>query len=662
MRAVAVFVALAAACAAVRAAESGELDVARQALRDGLWEVARAHAAKDGSETAKLVILESWASEGKWDMVKSALAEWGDANPSPAFGYYRAVVDGRLEDAVTVLRLNGSAAGAAEARMLEADLRTREGKTAEAEKLWREVAAMTNAGERAFAVACANLGDVALLREAYARTRSLALRRMTGLRLGQALLKTPDGREEGAKLVRAVVADSPDAPGAREAFIALASHEAAAGRWKEAEKLYRDAMEIWPDAVRDAAVRQGLGSTLLKLGRAEEALKTFAEAETLAGDDSARALAALGRGDALSALGRADEATAEYKRVIDSFPETGVAKRLKKAVALRELESRGRALFKDYRYDEAKSAFAEVAAADPALKPRMDYCEMLCLFGLGDEEAAVRNAEALSKSSPDGGVRADATLWLAKVAYNRREWKRAAALFRSYAEAAPSGAAAPSALLQATRAAFAGNDFHLAIQTAAALEKAHPGSPAALDARLEQGRSLIELGRFDEAVLVLDRVAGAESASQELRQKAQILKADALFAMGADNPARYRSALETYRSAVLGGGLGRDERILAAFKIGRTLEKLKLHNEAVDQYYTHVVLAYRNGRIRGEHYGEEARAAFSRAAFRLADEAESRGNDNRAEDVLRLVVESDVPAAEEARRRIERILAKGRLL
>ena len=70
----------------------------------------------------------------------------------------------------------------------------------------------------------------------------------------------------------------------------------------------------------------------------------------------------------------------------------------------------------------------------------------------------------------------------------------------------------------------------------------------------------------------------------------------------------------------------------------------------------------RDGRIKGERFGDEARASFSRAAFRLADEFESRGRDRQAVGVLRLVVESDVPAAEEAAKRIGRISTKGRFL
>ena len=53
---------------------------------------------------------------------------------------------------------------------------------------------------------------------------------------------------------------------------------------------------------------------------------------------------------------------------------------------------------------------------------------------------------------------------------------------------------------------------------------------------------------------------------------------------------------------------------------------------------------------------------FSRAAFRLADECESKGKDHQAIAILKLVANSDVPAAIEAEKRINRISMKGRFL
>ena len=245
---------------------------------------------------------------------------------------------------------------------------------------------------------------------------------------------------------------------------------------------------------------------------------------------------------------------------------------------------------------------------------------------------------------------------------NRAEWKTANSRFLQFAANNPDDAVAAVALLWSARAAFAEADFAGAVKAATDIAERYPGSEVLNSALLVQGEALIELARFDEAVLVLDRVGKAENAASAERFKAKVLKADALFAMGADNSARYEAALEEYRKIDFDGAVDCNLALSVAFKIGRTLEKLKRYDESVDQYYSQVVLAYRNGLERGERFGDEAKAVFSRAAFRLVDEFERRGRTRQALSILQLVSASDVPAAEEAARRYERISEKGRFL
>ena len=247
------------AFAAVGAGADDGLSVARQALRDGLWELARAHARTNASEAAKLIVLESYADEGRWDEVKKALSSWGDGLKSPGFGYYRAMVAGEWDKAAQLLKASGSAAGVDEALMLEADALSRKGDRAKAERLWRAVVSSTNAGARALTVAAANLGDAAALRRALDTAPNSSLRALASVRLGMALAKDPATAEEGERIVRAVAKESPDAPDAEEAFLGLARAKAAAGQWKEAAEIWADAIEIWPAAALRADVQQGRG-------------------------------------------------------------------------------------------------------------------------------------------------------------------------------------------------------------------------------------------------------------------------------------------------------------------------------------------------------------------------------------------------------------------
>lgn len=650
---------LAMAVAASEAA-TNDLAIAREALRDGLWDVARAHAEADGSEEAKLVILESLAGEGKWKEV-SGLLDGMKSMRGAGFDYYRAVVKGDHAAAMEILRKGGSPAGCAEADLFEAEALAKGGRRADAEKIWRALVAQTNVSNRVFALASANLMDADLLRRAYENSDSVALRRLTGIRLGVALLKDAKTEKEGEELVRKVVRDSPDVAGAREAFLSLADTHVAAGRWQAAFDAYHEILETWPDVSKMSAVQEGRGWVLRKLGRLDEALDAYKRMGELASDAETKARALVAAGDVLRELRRGEESMARYREVLTEYPTTAVAGELKKVVALRELEERGRGLYRSLRFADAAEVFAEVAKADPQRKPTMDFFSVLCLYGQGRDDEASALARKIVDAGEDPYVRRDAQLWLAKFHYNRRDWNEAVRLFVASADVSDDAGAA-EALLWAARAAAAESDHARALQLTTRIVESYPTSKAKPRALLVQGEALLEQARFDEAVLVFERAAASEDAAPEDRVRAQLQKADALYAMGADNPARYEVALETYRAVGFGGRLSASEQIVVAFKIARVLEKLKRMGEAVDIYYSQVVLAYRTGVLAGERFSEEARADFSRAALRLADEYESHGRDRQARSVLRLLAESDVPAAGEALKRMKRISDKGRIL
>ncbi|MGN0855745.1 MAG: tol-pal system YbgF family protein [Kiritimatiellia bacterium] len=674
-----------------------ELDIAKEALRDGLWEIARNHAEKVEGDEAKLVILESYAREARWSDLLKTMDSWAEPT-GEGFSYYRALAlaetgrrvearqilddvkmsdagclllaarlrariamaEGDVAGALKILREFGFAEADDESRMAAADILVAAGKHADAERIWRGIAARTNVAERIFTTAAINLGDREILQRAYAQARTPALRRLAGLRCGVASIAVPATLDDGAAIIRALVTDAPDTEGAKDAYLAMADAYLAADRCAEAATAYAYALETWPETAFMAVVQEGRGWALRRQGKGKEAVEAFAKAEEVATTDEDRARAALAHGDTLAEIGRGDEAMAKYRLVLDRYPATAAGEKLKAQMKLRELEAHGRELLRNYDFEGAMAVFAELTRLAPARKARSDFYSMLCLFGQHQDDAVRQKAhEIIANAAVDDAIRAETTLWLAKFEFNNRRWAESRRLFAAYADLDPRSAKAPSALTWAARAAFAENDFAAAIESVSKLVERYPNSPERLSGYIVQAEALIELARFDEAVLVLDRAALVEGVPAADRLRAQVLKADALFAMGADNAVRYREALDAYRALSLGESLPPELQLIVAIKIARTLEKLKRTDEAFDQYYSEVVLAYRKGRREGIRYDDETRAAFARAAFRLADEYERRGRDFQAMSVLELVRESDVPAAGEAAKRIVRIQAKG---
>ena len=646
---------------ALSATAADGLSIAKEALRDGLWEIARAHAGTNDTEEARLVVLESLAGEGKWDEIGKRLAGWKNAK-GDGFDYYRAVAMGDHAGAMDILKRGGTAEGLVEAKLFEAETLAKAGKRDQANGIWREIVSQTNVGMRVFAVASANLMDAALLRRAYAEVRDLSLRRTTGLRLGMALLRDQKTVEEGKGLIRSIVKDAPDVRGSREAFLAMADSEIAATNWTAAAGIYHEAIETWPDVAKTASVQEGRGCVLDRLGRKDEALEAFRLAGSLAKDDEGRATALVREGDVLQEMGRSDAAMACYRSALEKYPGSQVSKALKSVVQIRERESAGRDLYRALKFEEARAAFADVGKADSKRRERMRYFSALCLYGQGRDDEAETEIRNLAEGSSDETVRKEAVLWLAKFLYNRREWKESGRLFAESARQQDDPERAAEAMLWASRAAFSDGKYNQSIKLSTDLAERYPSSKVKCGALMVQGESLIELARFDEAVLVFDRIVVSEGVTPEGRVHAKMLRADALYAMGADNSARYVAALEAYRDVLFSGTLSVNERLLVSYRIARSLDKLKRTEEALDQYYAQVVLAYREARLAGGHFTDEARAAFSKAAFRLADEYEGRGQERPALGVLELVAESDVPAADEAARRIEKMRNKGRFL
>ena len=687
------------AISSASAHSADELDIARCALRDGLWEVARTHAEKAERDEASAVILESYAREGRWDDLVSAAEEYGDtsgtagvllkalalaktgrgaeaeklvggnvftngafAAAADAIRAEIALRDGDVKKAVSFVTDEDCAAGGAQVKAFAASLSSAAGDTARARRLWREVVADENASDAALASAAFGLGERPVLEKAYGRMKSADLRRRTGLRLGLAMLDDGTSFAEGERLVRTISKDAPDTPGAMDAAVVLADRLLSLGKMQEAADLFSEILSIWPDAASLHGVHEGRGWALRRLGRHKEAVEAFVRAGETADDDESKALSLLEQGDTLSDAGSGEEAMARYRELLARYPESGAAGRLKSLVELRELESKGRELYENYDFKQAMAVFAKLAEKSPRLGPRARFYRVLCLYGLRRDAEALEEARKLAASSDDPAVRSEAVLWLAKFSYNARKWKEAEELFSSFAEMSPKSAKAPAALLWAERAALAAGESELAVKTGAALVERYPEAPERAEAQIVQGEALMDLARFADAMLVFERASASETLAPSERLRAQMLKADALFAMGADNQARWRDALDMYQSAVTHAAADPGTRLVASYKAARTLEKLGRRDEAFDRFYADVVLAYRENAAKGVRYGDAARAAFVRAAFALADECESRGEDAQAVKILSLVSTSGVPAAVEADGRIKRINTKGKML
>ena len=467
---------------------------------------------------------------------------------------------------------------------------------------------------------------------------------------------------------------------ARAAQVATNAEVKARCAFKQAEALTADGRHEEAAAAFGAIDYPGLrdlarflrADALAHAKRSAEALEIFRAIFAEGGDSAVEAelrVAALEL-----ALGHVEPAVEAYDKVLS---ETASRKPTPEQ-RVRALSGRGRARYRAYRFGDAQRDFAEVARLEPARRDEMDFLSALCLYGDGRDREAYDAGRRLLGTVADTPLRGDLQMWLAKYDAGRREWTAAIAGFEACAaNRHVDDSRRVEALVRAIRCAVAMPDYRKAVELAgcvttnaaavAAMAKARPESALVAEALVLQGEALIELARFDEAVLVLDR-AGHVPAPPAVLRRAGMARADCLFAMGADDAKRYRSALEAYRALMRDDDLPDSQRISVAFKCGRALEKLGSLEEAADQYYSKVVLFYWDAvrpdtadGTRRRWFDGNARAVFARAAFILADYYEARGELDQARKLLSYVVAARVPAADEAGRRIARLKEKGGL-
>lgn len=458
------------------------------------------------------------------------------------------------------------------------------------------------------------------------------------------------------------------------------------GRYTEAGGAFQRAALLAGDPAVQAECLFKQGDALLAAGRYEEAARIYA---ALAHDFPQSTLAdqALYQSaDCLQRAGLDSEARARYRLVADTYSDRAVAPKALLSLAAMQTEAgdadgavrtyksvldvytqqpvradawmgRGKAHYRAYRFEAAMQDFAAVAENAPERRDEARFMMTLCLYGLGRDQEARTAAASFLLDFPESPRLSDMMLWLGKFDFNRGRYAEARRFFLDYSDRWPTSRWADAALVWAARAAFAANDFTGTIELVTRMVRAHPQSARRPEALLVQADALMELARYDEAVLLLDQVISQSEASEWARL-ALLRKGDGLFAMGAGNSARYREALAAYRQMLAQNSLTPSLTLQLQFKAGRCLEKLKQIDDAVNQYYAEVIIRFLNERARGTWFDEHSTGLFVRAGFTIAELYEQKGHPAQAVRVLQRVAQSGVPGADEARQRIERLRGK----
>ncbi|MCE9615625.1 MAG: tetratricopeptide repeat protein [Lentisphaerae bacterium] len=428
---------------------------------------------------------------------------------------------------------------------------------------------------------------------------------------------------------------------AADAYFANQQYKLAAQRYERLLNAYPES-ERTPMALYQLAQSQSLGEdaadaveTYGKLAArfpqdplAEEALLRLAQLHEVRGDAEAAAhaysalmraytngtfmaTALLGRGLVHFRLGRQTEAYDDFARVVNEFGSS----------------------------PEAEQARYQMIMSD---------------YVLGRTDQALAGSRDFLGRYPGSAYAARVQYGLGKHAFNAGQYAEAERQFLQFHAGHPTDPDAERALLWAGRAAARSEDYLRANEILTTLLQDFPQGALIAEARFEQGMALTALAKFAEAILAFQEVINRFPQS-DLIPETWLRVGDCRFMLGSDDPARYEAAMSAYRAASSHPNAKVDLILQAEYKIGRCMQKLERPDEAIEQYYKHVMLRFLEDHEKGVPQGEAARMWFGRASRDAAGILEERGEWRKVVGVLDRAVAAGVPDEAILRQRIQDI-------
>lgn len=420
-------------------------------------------------------------------------------------------------------------------------------------------------------------------------------------------------------------------------------------------KQFRKALEIYTRLLGSLAESAPLKSRVLfqcaaslaALGDTDSAIEKYDVVARTYPKSPEAANALLSIGDLYISGNHLDAAESAFEKAMTAYPEG--------PFFWRALHGRGMARY--YRWaPDAIDDFVKIAAeaGDSSMMEHALFMQAMCLYRLGRDTQALAICGDFRKRFPGSEWAAPVHFWIARFEYNAGHDEIAEKEFLSFVETYPAHALAAQSLLRAGLAASRRQQYLQAIEYFGRMAKLYPQSDLLAEARFHQAEAMVQLGRFSAAILVYEEVINRYP-DRDLAGMAWGRKGDCQFTLGSDDPARYGEAVQSYMAVLEMPALRLDYALQAACKLGLTYEKLGRMDDALEQYYSRVMLPFLVEKEKGGIPGEAARVWFSRAARGAADIAESRKEWRRLIRILERAASADVEFSAEAKTRIKAV-------
>lgn len=417
-------------------------------------------------------------------------------------------------------------------------------------------------------------------------------------------------------------------------------------QFKLAAASYERALQEFPESRSRPATLYQTGESYARAGDVTNAIRIL---RGLADDTNADREVVVA---ALLRLGRLHEqrfaweqSAANYREIMDRFPDHA---RVAPALLSRALVG-----FRTGDYGAARRDFDSVLENYPATPEAEQafFMRAWCDYQTGQTTNALAIARHFLVTYTNSPWSADVSFWLAEHEYNSGNYAAAETNFASVATAFPSNRLAPDALFWAGRASLEQKAYRRALDAYfSPIVRLYPTSAIIPEVRFAQGDALTEVGDFAGAILAFQEVV-ADYPAHPLATRALGRIGDCQFTLGAERPARFNEAIESYRALMTHPQASPDVAIQAEYKLARAYERIGRVAEAVT-HYLNVMYAWLALQQEGIATDE---VWFVRSAFSAAALKEAAGAFDEALHIYQRVVDTGLTAAVDANIRIDRI-------
>jgi tetratricopeptide (TPR) repeat protein len=354
-------------------------------------------------------------------------------------------------------------------------------------------------------------------------------------------------------------------------------------------------------------------------------------------------------------LKQAEQKPFDAISLFDRVLETSTNSQL--TVSARHL--RGLAHYQLYRFEEALADFMtlQTQVTNETVRQHAGFMAGCSHYMLSRYSEALSAWSNIATNHTDSEWAGHARFWTGKHHWNQNQFALAETNFLGVATEYPEQPIAAFAWLRAGRAAMELKEFSRAAEHFAELARQHPERTDLLpEARFLQAKAKNKLGDYPDAILIYDEIIN-NYPEHRLVDRAWRRKGDIHFSLGASEPDRYKEAIAAFQKVIASPTAGLDLVLHAEYMIGRCLEQLDRNLDAFEQYYK-VIVHFFEERTRGVWPNDEAKLWFSRAGFNAAELLAQEGKWRRAIEILRRIIDANVPASDEAQKQIEEILKK----